>query len=202
VSRVDLAGRDPADEPRLVAELTDRMRARLDPLTGPLLRIALLDRGDVPSGLLVVVHALVADVASWRILLADLAAGLRGADLPAVEAFGSRVAPEPPFVSPAARRVADLLARELPGREVAVLDHTTDRRDRVVGPLSEVDGAVRYEHYGDLSSLPPAEWRVTGGDFVVPSAIGHTAVAGVVRDGELTLDWWRDPDGVAARLAP
>jgi predicted Fe-S protein YdhL (DUF1289 family) len=203
VSRVDATGATAADEARLVTELTARMRARLDPSAGPLLRIALLDRGTAPSGLLVVVHELVADVASWRILLTDLATGLRGADLPAAAPVDDGRPGAPP-VSPAAQRVAEWLAGELHGSPVAVLDHTTGRADRVVGPLSDVDdvdGVVRYEHFGDLSSLAPPGWRVAGGDFVVPHPAGRTAVAGIVRDGALTLDWWRDPHGIAARSA-
>ena len=56
-----------------VAAQAERLRAGLDPAAGPLLRAALLDSGpDRPAVLLLVIHELAADRASWRWLLEDL----------------------------------------------------------------------------------------------------------------------------------
>ncbi|MFQ6852004.1 condensation domain-containing protein [Streptomyces sp. 35M1] len=77
VGVLDLTGRDPADEARLLRKAADRMRVGTDPAGGRPLHIAVLDRGPRPSGLLVVLHELVADTRSWRLLLEDLSDAVR-----------------------------------------------------------------------------------------------------------------------------
>ncbi|MEV5576183.1 amino acid adenylation domain-containing protein [Spirillospora sp. NPDC052269] len=78
VRRVDAEGRD-ADE-IAAAELT-AARDRLDPASGVNVQLVWLDAGDAPGRLLVVVHHLVVDGVSWRVLLPDLVAAWAGADL-------------------------------------------------------------------------------------------------------------------------
>jgi len=48
------------------------LQASLNLAEGPLLRVALLDLGDQPNRLLLVIHHLAVDGVSWRILLEDL----------------------------------------------------------------------------------------------------------------------------------
>ncbi|MFJ8185674.1 non-ribosomal peptide synthase/polyketide synthase [Streptomyces sp. NPDC096105] len=69
----DVTGLDgPALESE-AARLADEARAALDPTEGRTARVLVLDRGpDAPCQLLFVVHHLVVDGVSWRILLADL----------------------------------------------------------------------------------------------------------------------------------
>ncbi|PWW67055.1 non-ribosomal peptide synthase protein (TIGR01720 family)/amino acid adenylation domain-containing protein [Actinokineospora spheciospongiae] len=62
------------------AAAKERLLAELDPVAGPLLRVALLDRGaDRVPLLFLAVHHLVVDAVSWRVLLADLDTGYRQA---------------------------------------------------------------------------------------------------------------------------
>ncbi|MGW1513796.1 condensation domain-containing protein [Streptomyces sp. NPDC002394] len=154
VLRLDVSGRDAAAEAELVATAVDRLRSRLDLAGGPLLQVALVDRGELPARLLLVVHELVADTRSWRVLLRDLSALWAGggeAELAVADSFLERaaaVAPGP--VAPAApaskdggdpvrltvacgapasaTRVAGVLAAVLTdlgdAPDVEVLDHT------------------------------------------------------------------------------
>ncbi|MFC5181382.1 non-ribosomal peptide synthetase [Actinomadura harenae] len=78
VLRVDVEGRDPDET--AATELT-AARDRLDPASGVNVQLVWLDAGDDPGRLLVVVHHLVVDGVSWRILLPDLVAAWAGADL-------------------------------------------------------------------------------------------------------------------------
>ncbi|MEV5575414.1 non-ribosomal peptide synthase/polyketide synthase [Spirillospora sp. NPDC052269] len=78
VSRVDASGRDE----RTLRELAtnETAAAHLDARQGRVLRMVWLDRGPETAGrLLIVVHHLVADGVSWRILLPDLAAAYAAA---------------------------------------------------------------------------------------------------------------------------
>ncbi|MEV5320350.1 non-ribosomal peptide synthase/polyketide synthase [Streptomyces sp. NPDC052687] len=78
------------------ARLADEARTCLDPAEGRVVRVLLFDRGPhLPAQLLVIVHHLVVDGVSWRILLADLETAHRQAatghpvDLPpATTAYG------------------------------------------------------------------------------------------------------------------
>ncbi|RFU38961.1 non-ribosomal peptide synthetase, partial [Actinomadura logoneensis] len=78
VRRVAVDGRDPDEA--AAAELT-AARDRLDPASGVNVQLVWLDAGDDPGRLLVVVHHLVVDGVSWRVLLPDLVAAWAGADL-------------------------------------------------------------------------------------------------------------------------
>jgi non-ribosomal peptide synthase protein (TIGR01720 family) len=61
-----------AEQPAALEALADEMRSGLNVSDGPLLRVALAERGDgKPSRLLLAVHHLAIDAVSWRILLQD-----------------------------------------------------------------------------------------------------------------------------------
>nr|CEL13319.1 Siderophore biosynthesis non-ribosomal peptide synthetase modules [Kibdelosporangium sp. MJ126-NF4] len=73
VSRLDVRGLDESQRRAVAARQAAAARKELNPRTGQMCRMVWLDAGAEPSGLLVVLHHLVVDGVSWRILLADLA---------------------------------------------------------------------------------------------------------------------------------
>ncbi|GAA4449301.1 non-ribosomal peptide synthetase [Phytohabitans houttuyneae] len=76
--RVDVSGVDGADLADVVAREARVAQAALDPDAGVMLRAVWLDAGPArPGRLLLVVHHLVVDGVSWRILIPDLAAAWR-----------------------------------------------------------------------------------------------------------------------------
>ncbi|MFE0515079.1 amino acid adenylation domain-containing protein, partial [Streptomyces sp. NPDC058964] len=75
VVRVDAVGLDDAAVAELAVEWAEAARAGLAPGAGVMVRVVWLDRGaGVPGRLVLVLHHLVVDGVSWRILLPDLAA--------------------------------------------------------------------------------------------------------------------------------
>jgi amino acid adenylation domain-containing protein/non-ribosomal peptide synthase protein (TIGR01720 family) len=71
--RVDLSALSEAQQGMEIAETAAQLQASLNLVQGPLVRIALFDCGPHKSArLLVVIHHLVVDSISWRILLEDL----------------------------------------------------------------------------------------------------------------------------------
>ena len=70
---VDLSRMDDAEQSQALADNALRLHTTLNIKDGPLLRVALFDRGaQRNSYLLIVIHHLVVDTVSWRILLEDL----------------------------------------------------------------------------------------------------------------------------------
>ncbi len=70
---VDLAALTEAEQFRAVESNAARLHASLNLQAGPLMRVALFDRGPQrPSYLLIVIHHLAVDGVSWHILLEDL----------------------------------------------------------------------------------------------------------------------------------
>ncbi len=73
-TQVDLASLPEAEQPAAIERHATSLQQSLDLRNGPLLRVALFDRGGGQSGrLLFVIHHLAVDGVSWRILLSDLA---------------------------------------------------------------------------------------------------------------------------------
>ncbi|MDX2392694.1 amino acid adenylation domain-containing protein [Streptomyces sp. DK15] len=73
--RVDAGGLDDDALRALITAESDAAAGRLDPDTGAMVRAVWFDAGtDTPGRLLLVVHHLVMDGVSWRVLLGDLAA--------------------------------------------------------------------------------------------------------------------------------
>ncbi|MGP3954321.1 amino acid adenylation domain-containing protein, partial [Streptomyces sp. 7N604] len=78
VLRVDAAGLDEEAQRDLVREHTEAARRRLDPAAGALTQVVWFDRGpDMPGVLLLLVHHLVVDGVSWRVLMPDVAEAYR-----------------------------------------------------------------------------------------------------------------------------
>ncbi|MBI3847814.1 MAG: amino acid adenylation domain-containing protein [Planctomycetes bacterium] len=73
VECVDLTRTAPRDRAAAIEGAANRVQGSLDLAHGPLVRAALFDLGDAsPMRLLLVIHHLVVDAVSWRILLEDL----------------------------------------------------------------------------------------------------------------------------------
>ncbi|MET9608908.1 amino acid adenylation domain-containing protein [Streptomyces sp. NPDC006512] len=78
--RVDAAGLDEGALRALITTESDAAAGRLDPDTGAMVQAVWFDAGPgVPGRLLLVVHHLVVDGVSWRVLLGDLAAAWEAA---------------------------------------------------------------------------------------------------------------------------
>ena len=81
---VDLSSLDEAEQSRAVETNAARLQASLNLEEGPLLRVALFDRGTQRSSyLLIVIHHLAVDGVSWQILLEDLQSLCQQQSLPA-----------------------------------------------------------------------------------------------------------------------
>ncbi|WIX76044.1 non-ribosomal peptide synthase/polyketide synthase [Amycolatopsis carbonis] len=111
VSRVDVRGLAGAELARVIAAEALATRARLDPDAGAMLRATWFDAGPERGRLLVLVHHLVIDGVSWRVLLPDFAA--------AWEAVAAGRKPELPPVDVSFRRWSEELAARAvePARE-------------------------------------------------------------------------------------
>ncbi|MFG2556057.1 amino acid adenylation domain-containing protein [Streptomyces sp. NPDC048581] len=82
VRRIDAERLDHTAIGTLVPEAFDELVAELDPATGAMARFLWFDGGSGREGrLLVVLHHLVTDAASWGVLVADLAAAWEGGEL-------------------------------------------------------------------------------------------------------------------------
>jgi len=80
---VDLSGLDEAEQSRAVETNAARLHASLNLQEGPLMRVALFDRGPQRSSyLLIVIHHLAVDGVSWQILLEDLQSLYKQLSLP------------------------------------------------------------------------------------------------------------------------
>ncbi|MCX7444977.1 amino acid adenylation domain-containing protein [Corynebacterium sp. P7003] len=66
-----------------VADAVEKARQALDPEKGKMVSLVILGSGSPDPLLIAAVHHTVCDLASWHVLLGDLAAGWSGADLPA-----------------------------------------------------------------------------------------------------------------------
>ncbi|MBE1537387.1 non-ribosomal peptide synthetase [Actinomadura algeriensis] len=167
VTRVDIAGLDDDKRSALVAEQAAAARDRLDPRAGTMTQLVWFDAGDEQGRLLVVLHHLVVDGVSWRILLPDLVTAWAGGD------------PQP--VGTSFRRWAQKLTAAAPAGE----DEVEDWLDIVDGPPQRlasrdldprVDIAARARHVtldlpadvtGPLLTDVPAAWNARANDVLL-----------------------------------
>nr|WP_267898529.1 non-ribosomal peptide synthetase [Actinomadura sp. WAC 06369] len=166
VTRVDIAGLDDDKRAALLAEQAAAARDRLDPRDGTVAQLVWFDAGDEQGRLLVVLHHLVVDGVSWRILLPDLVTAWAGGDLrPVGTSF---------------RRWAQKLTAAAPGE-----DALEDWLDIVDGPPQRlasrdldprVDIAARARHVtldlpadvtGPLLTDVPAAWNARANDVLL-----------------------------------
>ncbi|MEW2355928.1 amino acid adenylation domain-containing protein [Spirillospora sp. NPDC029432] len=81
VTRIDAAGLDADKLAAVVAEQAAAARDRLDPVAGTMAQLVWFDAGEAQGRLLVLLHHLVVDGVSWRILLPDLVTAWAGLEL-------------------------------------------------------------------------------------------------------------------------
>ncbi|MGW1723523.1 non-ribosomal peptide synthase/polyketide synthase [Streptomyces sp. NPDC002306] len=183
--RVDVAG---ADEPALRAAVAEHARAaqdRLDPDAGRMVQGVWFDAGrDAPGRLLLLVHHLVVDGVSWRVLLPDLAA-----------AWQDVAAGRPPALAPvdlSFRRWSRLLAEraqeparedELPLWTAILADAPPLPVTRPLDPRLDVTATSRSlsltlpaDHTAPLLSRVPSAFGATVNDVLL------TALALAVAD--------------------
>ncbi|MEU3571757.1 amino acid adenylation domain-containing protein [Kitasatospora sp. NPDC036755] len=145
--RLDARGTDEEGAERALQEAAGEALASLRPEDGTMVRALWSDGGpDRPGLLLLLIHHLVVDAASWRILAEDL-----------VAAADAVAAGRPPALDPAAtsfRSWSRRLAEEAstPARS-AELDHWTTVLDRPAGSLGEVRSRTASAGLGRLRSL-------------------------------------------------
>ncbi|MEO3924511.1 amino acid adenylation domain-containing protein [Micromonosporaceae bacterium B7E4] len=193
--RVDAAGAVPL--PELIRAEADAAPRRLAPATGVTLQAVWFDLGPDRSGrLLLVLHHLVVDGVSWRILLPQLADAWRAA--------GDGWPPAPPPVGTSFRRWAELLAAravdpalhaELP-RWTAALDRPPARlagrrldaaRD-TVATQRKITVRTPREQTSALLTVLPAAYHA-GVEDVLLSALGLAVAAWRPEtDGALLVD--------------
>jgi amino acid adenylation domain-containing protein/non-ribosomal peptide synthase protein (TIGR01720 family) len=161
--RVDVTGLAESEFREVLAEAAAAAVARLDPVAGVMLQAVWFDAGpQVPGRLLLVVHHLVVDGVSWRILLPDLAM-----------AWASVAAGEPvalPPVGTSLRRWSSLLSAEArsPARSAELPGWREILRDAqpLVAGKHDPNGAVRRltvalsaADTAPLLTLVPANFR-------------------------------------------
>ncbi|MFC7385210.1 condensation domain-containing protein [Sphaerisporangium rhizosphaerae] len=212
---LDLSRLEEAAEPGLLRAAVDRMRARLSLTDGPVLQIALADRGSRPSWLLLVVHELVADTPSWRLILDDLCTAWAQTEagtpveLPPAASFLGAAATMPegaPAAVPAGwtASAGDCI---LPGCSADAAG--TPTRTRVVAPDLAGDGTPDAARVLSAIATVLTEW--IGGEFITIDVQDHTAGGdrdlGVRQVGPLTavtkaIVSFDGPCGIAPRTSP
>ena len=191
VRRVDAAGVDAAGLGVLAGVEQAAAAGRLDPAGGVMVQACWLDRGPGEAGLLVVVvHHLVVDGVSWRVLLPDLEA--------AWTAVAARREPVLDPVGTSFRRWSQLLAemagQEQTARELGWWQRVLEGGDPVLGsrPLGPADTA------GGMRRMPVPVAADLAGTLItkVPAVFGcgvhEVLLAGLVA----ALVRWR-PGGLA-----
>ncbi|MFG2285699.1 amino acid adenylation domain-containing protein [Streptomyces sp. NPDC048595] len=173
---------------------------RLDPDRGVMVQAVWFDAGDDHGRLALVVHHLVVDAVTWRILLPDLAA--------AWEALSTGGTPRLDPVTTSFRHWADLLGRRAVTEEVEKeLPYWTEQlsgtdpvlTDRPLDPAVDTESATRHvaaelppEHTAPLLATVPAAFHARANDVLVASfavalAEWRTGRTGV-STGEVLID--------------
>ncbi|MCI3242923.1 non-ribosomal peptide synthetase [Streptomyces spinosisporus] len=156
VRRVDAERLDHTAVGTLVPEAFDELVAELDPASGAVARFLWFDAGaDREGRLLVVLHHLVTDAASWGVLVADLAAAWEGEPL---------TAPGTSF-----KEWAEALQREAMrrGDELALWTRMLDRPEPTLG-------AAPLDPARDTRATVRRQWTTLGPDVTGP--LGRTSV--------------------------
>lgn len=162
--RVDIAGLDESRVREVLKEHSAAASARLDPTAGAMMQAVWFDAGPGAAGrLLLVIHHLVVDGVSWRILIPDLAA--------AFDAIGVGRAVALPPVGTSLRRWAKALAveartparvAELPAWREILRDGeplVAEKHDPN-GPVGRLSVTLPAEHTAPLLARIPAIFRV------------------------------------------
>ncbi|MFD7130754.1 amino acid adenylation domain-containing protein [Streptomyces sp. NPDC059894] len=184
VRRVDASRLNPTAVATLVPDAFDDLVAELDPASGAVARFLWFDPGGGREGrLLVVLHHLVTDAASWGVLAADLAAAWEGRPLsPRGTSY---------------KEWARALHREAhSARRVAELPFWQELLDRPEPPL----GAHPFDPARDTRDTVRSHWTALGPDLAGPLAGGsvqHLLLTALA----LAVPAWRDALGRTAEGA-
>ncbi|MFH9426560.1 amino acid adenylation domain-containing protein [Streptomyces sp. NPDC017529] len=153
LSRVDAAGLDAARLRALMTEEGIAARRSLSPGEGRMVRLVWFDRGrDTPGQLLLVLHHLVVDGVSWRVLLPDLAEAWEAV------AAGRPARPQPVGTSLRrwAQRLVDLAADPARQGELPMWSGMLAAREDRVGDRALDPAVDTYGTAGRLSLTLPA----------------------------------------------
>ncbi|KPI10857.1 amino acid adenylation domain protein [Actinobacteria bacterium OK074] len=199
VRRVDAAQLEHKTLGTLVPEAMDELVAELDPAAGKVARFLWFDAGTEREGrLLVVLHHLVTDAASWGVLVADLAAAWEGTALsPAGTSFREW-----------AQGLAVEARTEDRSAELALWQGILDRPEPPLG-IAELDPAVdtRATVRRLWTTLGPEITGALTGGSAAPDAPGTAAASSSVQDVLLTAlalavpRWRRELDELDALAA-
>nr|WP_281176560.1 condensation domain-containing protein [Spirillospora albida] len=185
VTRVDVAGLDADKLASVITEQATAARDRLDPRAGTVAQLVWFDAGAEQGRLLVVLHHLVVDGVSWRIVLPDLVTAWAGGDL------------EP--VPTSFRRWAQRLTTAVPGEDV--LEDWLDIADGRPQPLADraLDpGTDLAERARSVTVTLPAD--VTGPLLADVPAAFHGRANDVLLTGlALAVPQWRRRRGAGGR---
>ncbi|MGX7824530.1 amino acid adenylation domain-containing protein [Actinokineospora sp. 24-640] len=177
-------------EPADLGALEDEARSRLSPEAGRMVQAVWVDRGDSPGSLLLVVHHLVVDGVSWRVLLPDLAAALEDVRAGRVP----RLAP----VGTSLREWAQRLNAADRGNEVELWRGMLAEPDPLLGARALAASDTVGTSVSRTLTLPPEITEPLLGR--VPAAF-HAEVADVLLTGlALAVSRWRGGGSVLIDL--
>ncbi|MER7004915.1 amino acid adenylation domain-containing protein [Dactylosporangium sp. NPDC000555] len=184
--RVDVAGSGDGGLRDVIAREARAAVAGLDPAAGVMVRVVWFDAGERPGRLLVVIHHLVMDGVSWRVLLPDLLAAWRGTALDDV----------PTSVSSWARGLAADAVRpareaELPYWESVLSPGEPSLTDGPLDPARDT-----YATAGSLTLTLPDEYTapLIGS---VPAALGADVNDVLLGALAVAVGAWRRKRGIA-----
>ncbi|WP_062209689.1 non-ribosomal peptide synthetase [Streptomyces sp. NBRC 109706] len=194
VTRVRAAGLDEAGLHELAVAQREAAKHRLDPESGVMLQAVLLDAGpEGPSQLILVLHHLVVDGVSWRILMPDLQAAWEALDAgrtPALDPVGTSFRRWSERLTELAH--TQELAAELPlwrsvleGAEPPFADRPLDRTRDVAATARAIRVSLPFELSAKLLSAVPSAFRAGPNDVLL------TGLA-------LAVARWRERRGTAA----
>ncbi len=176
VERVDVAGLERDVLFETIAEHAARTRSRLDPDAGAMLRATWFDAGpSAPGRLLVMIHHLVIDGVSWRILLPDLASAWEavvGGREPALSTvdisfrgWSRRLAER--AVEPAREAELERWRSVLGGGDPIPVERPLDHRRDVMATARDVSLTLPPERTARLLTRVPTAFRATVNDVLL-----------------------------------
>ncbi|WP_181774388.1 non-ribosomal peptide synthase/polyketide synthase [Amycolatopsis pittospori] len=172
IERVDIEGREGDELFAVIKEHAGPTRSRLDPDAGTMVSVTWFDAGASGTGrLLVLIHHLVIDGVSWRILLPDFAS--------AWEAVAAGREPELSFVDTSFRRWSEALSAQdregelelwksvVGGGDPIPLDRPLDHGRDVMGTVKALSLTLPAERTAPLLSRVPAVFQATINDVLL-----------------------------------
>jgi non-ribosomal peptide synthase protein (TIGR01720 family) len=191
VRRVDAAGLDGAGLAAAAGAEAAGARSRLDPVAGVMVQVVWLDAGaGVPGRLLVVIHHLVVDGVSWRVLVPDLAGAWQAAAAgrePVVDGAGTSFRRHALLL--AGRAGDPVVTAELPGWRAILGGADAPLASRPLDPARDTAAVVRR--------VPvPVPEGLTGALLTGVPAVFHAGISDVLLAGlAVAVAGWRQRRG-------